>query len=167
MKDSDTISDTEIEDLDIIEAHPSAKGGGFLATIDVSKNNTKILDFDPSAPSYRKVSGGLNIQGECSNERCEAYNKIVFCMIGYVSDYDIISDLKKKNIKCPVCHVEVYPNNYGFLYCEYKIDFTKWENKKKISNSVEGKAGGEFKILSVDSRKAKFTELIFNVTEYP
>ena len=139
LKDEQTLKNYEIEDLDSIEAQPSSRGGGVVFNIiDVSKNNTKVLDFDPDAPSYRTVSSGLNIQGECSNERCEAYNKIVYCMIGFVGDYNILTNLDEGNIKCPVCHNEIYPKNYGFLRCKYKIDFTKWEIiKKKVIRSME------------------------------
>lgn len=166
LKDNRIISDYDIKNLDIIVAHPSPKGGGpGINTIDVSKNNTKILEFDPSAPSYRTVQDGLNIQAECSNERCEAYNKIVYCRIGFVNNYDILANLEKGNIKCPACYNEVYPKNYGFLRCKYKIDFTKWENNKKTSNTVNGEVKSEFKVFSENSGNANFTKLIFNVSE--
>ena len=44
-------------------------GGGFgLNTIEVSKNNTKIIEFDDNAPFYRTVGNGLSIQAICGNE---------------------------------------------------------------------------------------------------
>ncbi len=142
------------------------KGGGpGIDTIDVSKNQTKILQFNPSAPDYRNVASGLNIQAECLNERCEAYQKIVYCIIGFKNNYDILDNLNKGNIKCPVCENEVYPKNYGFLRCKYRIDFTKWENSKKVSNTVYGIAGNEFKIFDENSGNANFTKLIFTVTQ--
>ena len=44
-------------------------GGGFgLNTIEVSRNNTKIIEFDDNAPFYRTVGNGLSIQAICGNE---------------------------------------------------------------------------------------------------
>ena len=165
--DCKTIYDSGIKDLDIIEAHSNLKGGGVspgLHTIDVSKNNTKILEFDPDAPRYRTVHDGLNIQGECSNKSCEAYKKIVYCIVAFTVNYDVLVNLEEGNIKCPSCQEDIYPLNYGFLNCKYKIDFTKWENNKKITDSVKGEAGSKFKVFSKNSGNANFTKLIFTVT---
>ncbi len=167
LEDFQTISDSGIKDLDIIEAHSNLKGGGVspgLYTIDISKNKTKILKFDINAPRYRTVHDGLNIQGKCGNKDCEAHNKIVYCIVAFTINYDIITNLEKGNIKCPACDNDIYPLNYGFLHCKYKIDFTKWENNKKISDSVKGEAGNEFKVFSESSGNANFTKLIFTVT---
>ena len=87
-------------------------GGGFgLNTIDVSKNNTKLIEFDYNAPFYRTVGIGLSIQSICGNER-EAKDKIVYCHIGCVRNYDILNHLS--DIKCPACDNEVYPKIWGF-----------------------------------------------------
>ena len=166
LKGYKTFSDYDIEEDDVIKSSANnVGGGGFgLNTIDVSKNNTKIVEFDYNAPYYRTVGYGLSIQAICGSD-CEAKDKIVYCPIGFVRNYDILQNIGNGNIKCPACKNLIYPKNFGFLRCKYKIDFTKWEGNKPISNSVEGEADEKFKLFSEYSGNANFTKLIFTVTE--
>ena len=166
LKGYKTFSDYDIEEDDvIISSANNIGGGGFgLNTIDVSKNNTKIVEFDYNAPYYRTVGNGLSIQAICGSD-CEAKDKIVYCPIGFVRNYDVLQNVGNGNIKCPACKNLIYPKNFGFLRCKYKIDFTKWEGNKPISNSVEGEADEKFKLFSEYSGNANFTKLIFTVTE--
>ena len=166
LKDDKTFSDYDIEEDDvIISSANNVGGGGFgLNTIDVSKNNTRIVEFDYNAPYYRTVGYGLSIQAICGSD-CEAKDKIVYCPIGFVRNYDVLQNIGNGNIKCPACKNLIYPKNFGFLRCKYKIDFTKWEGNKPISNSVEGEADEKFKLFSEYSGNANFTKLIFTVTE--
>ena len=166
LKGYKTFSDYDIEEEDvIISSANNIGGGGFgLNTIDVSKNNTKIVEFDYNAPYYRTVGNGLSIQAICGSD-CEAKDKIVYCPIGFVRNYDVLQNIGNGNIKCPACKNLIYPKNFGFLRCKYKIDFTKWEGNKPISNSVEGEADEKFKLFSECSGTANFTKLIFTVTE--
>ena len=163
LKDDKTLSYYGIEDDDVICSNRHYEGGGGfgLNTIDVSCNNTRIVEFDKNAPYYRIVGSGLSIQAICGND-CEAKNNIVYSYIGYVKDYDILTNLG--NIKCPACRNPIYPKNFGFLRCKYRIDFTKWENNKSISFFVEGDADDKFKLFSEYSGNANFTKLVFNVT---
>ncbi len=166
LKDDKTFSDYDIEEDDvIISSANNVGGGGFgLNTIDVSKNNTRIVEFVNNAPYYRTVGNGLSIQAICGSD-CEAKDKIVYCPIGFVRNYDVLQNVGNGNIKCPACKNLIYPKNFGFLRCKYKIDFTKWEGNKPISNSVEGEADEKFKLFSEYSGNANFTKLIFTVTE--
>ena len=166
LKDDKTFSDYDIEEgCHITTNDRSMGGGGFgLNTIDVSKNNTRIVEFVNNAPYYRTVGNGLSIQAICGSD-CEAKDKIVYCPIGFVRNYDVLQNVGNGNIKCPACKNLIYPKNFGFLRCKYKIDFTKWEGNKPISNSVEGEADEKFKLFSEYSGNANFTKLIFTVTE--
>lgn len=163
MNNSKTLSYYGIEDGDIIISVYNIVGGGGcfgLNTIDITKNQTRIVEFDPNAPYYRYVLYGLNIQAICGND-CIAKDKIVYCKIGFVRDYNLLNHLG--DIKCPACHNEVYPKNFGFLRCNYKIDYEKWDNYKKKSGTVNGKVGDEFTLFAEYSGNANFTKLIFNI----
>ena len=164
LKNDKTFSDYYIEEDDVIISNAQSVGGGFLDTIDVSKNNTEIVEFDCNAPDYKTVGNGLSIQAICGSD-CEAKDKIVYCPIGFVRNYDVLQNIGNGNIKCPACKNLIYPKNFGFLRCKYKIDFTKWEGNKPISNSVEGEADEKFKLFSEYSGNANFTKLIFTVTK--
>ena len=165
LKNEKTLLDYDIEDDDIITSNDRSGGGGLggfgLNTIDVSKNNVTTLELSYDGPFYRRVGYGLNIQAVCGND-CETKDKEVYCPIGFVDDYDILQNLE--NIRCPACNNEIYPKNFWFWECKYKIDYTKWENNKKESGTVEGEAGEKFKIFSEYSGNANFSKLLFNVT---
>ena len=64
LKEDKTFSDYGIEEGDLIISTYKMRGGGGsfgLNTIDVSKNNTRIVEFDYNAPYYRTVINGLSI----------------------------------------------------------------------------------------------------------
>ena len=54
----------------IIRLMPETRGGaGFgLCTIDVEKNNTRIIELDYKAPPYRSIGYGLSVQAICEND---------------------------------------------------------------------------------------------------
>ena len=117
LKEDKTFSDYGIEEDDLIISTYEMKGGGGsfgLNTIDVSKNNTRIVEFDYNAPYYRRVINGLSIQAICGND-CIAKDKIVYCTIGFVRNYDILQNVGNGNIKCPACGNPIYPKNFKFL----------------------------------------------------
>ena len=144
---------------------PEARGGaGFgLYTIDVEKNNTRIIELDCNAPPHRNIGYGLSVQAICEND-CVLKNQIIYTTLGFVTNYNILSHLN--DIKCPKCQKTVYPKNFGFFRCKYEIEYDKWENNKKKSGSVEGKTGEEFILFSEYSGIATFSKLIFDVVEY-
>ena len=162
-----TFSDYGIEDGDTIVLPPeSIGGGGFgLCTIDVEKNNTRIIEHDGNAPPYRSIGYGLSVQAIYEND-CVLKNQIIYTTLGFVTNYNILSHLN--DIKCPKCQKTVYPKNFGFFQCKYEIEYDKWENNKKISGSIEGKTEKEFILFSEYSGIATFSKLIFDVVEnYP
>ena len=144
---------------------PEARGGaGFgLCTIDVKKNNTRIIELDYKAPHYRRIGYGLSVQAICEND-CVLKNQIIYITLGFVANYNILSHLN--DIKCPKCQKTVYPKNFGFFQCKYEIEYDKWENNKKISGSIEGKSENEFILFSEYSGIATFSKLIFDVMKY-
>ena len=144
---------------------PEPRGGaGFgLCTIDVEKNNTRIIEHDHNAPTYRTIGDGLSVQAICEND-CVLKNQIIYTTLGFVTNYNILSHLN--DIKCPKCQKTVYPKNFGFFQCKYEIEYDKWENNKKKSGSVEGKTGEKFILFSEYSGIATFSKLIFDVVEY-
>ena len=167
LKDEKTLEFYEIEDNDEIEANKISRGGGLpffgIETIDVSKNISKVLKFDKNAPYYRCIINGLNIQSICSNNDCEAYNKVVWVQIGYVNNYDLFQNIEK--IKCPACDKIVVPQNFGFYKCKYKIKYMKSEKMSYSSGEVNGEAGNEFTTFDSSSGTAIFVKLIFDVKE--
>ena len=161
-----TFSDYGIEDGDtiVLPQKSIGGGGGFgLYTIDVEKNNTRIIELDCNAPPHRNIGYGLSVQAICEND-CVLKNQIIYTTLGFVTNYNILSHLN--DIKCPKWQKTVYPKNFGFFQCKYEIEYDKWENNKKISGSIEGKTEKEFILFSEYSGIATFSKLIFDVVEY-
>ena len=148
--------------VSILQISEPVGGGGFgLNTVDVSKNNTRIIELDKNAPFHRIVGEGLSIQAICKNE-CKVKDHIVYCHIGLVRDYDILQHLSE--IKCPSCKKMVYPKNFGFIHCKYAVYYEKWENGKKYAGDVLGKAENEFILFDeYSSGNDNFIRIVFDV----
>ena len=143
--------------------------GGYFLTVDVSKNKTKEYEPGIDGPNYRIARFGLNIESKCKNENCVAYNDVICVQIGYVQNWNLLEHMEEKveKVLCPRCGNMIRPNNYHFLDCFYKIDFIKDEDGKFEKGSVIGKASSnKFKTFDkVESGKAFFVKLVFNVTQ--
>ena len=164
LDDYKTLSDNGVRNNSVIFiSHKGPVGGGCsINVVDVSKNQTRILEFDPNAPFYRRVNYGLNVQAVCSNANCIAYNDCIYCPIGFVSGFNILKNLEQ--IICPACKEEVYPKNFGFLNCKYKAEYTIYKDNSKLEGKVEGEAGEKYKTFDEASGNADFTKLIFTTT---
>ena len=164
LDDCKTLSDNGVSNNSVISISEKGPVGGGCAinVVDVSKNQTRIIEFDPNAPFYRRVDYGLNVQAVCSNPNCKAYNDCIYCPLGFVCSYNIIKNLDQ--IKCPACKEEVYPKNFGFLNCKYKAEYTIYKDNSKMEGEVEGEAGEKYKTFDEASGNADFTKLIFTIT---
>ena len=134
LKDNDTFSFLKIDDLDIIEAHPSSRGGGGIDMADISnEKGLKKCYFSKNAPKWNIITKGLNISGICTNEKCEAYEKEVDCQIG-IGTFDLVRDADR--IKCPICCEEIDPTTCVFDKCQYKFEGKKKDKIKKKTEYV-------------------------------
>ena len=162
LENDKLISDYDLEDGDRIDSFIRMEGGGGmfgLETIDVSKNNTKNIGFGSSGKYYRSVGWGLSIQS-----KCEAYEDTIYVQIGFVTNWDLLKNLKE--VVCPACKKRVKPLNFGFYNCKYEIEYEKDENDEFKEGKVNGVSGEEDYIIfdEYSSGKATFTKLIFNIT---
>ena len=151
----------QVRDIDNVQ------GSGGITTVDISKNNTRIISFSSTAPYYREVCGGLNIMSICKNKNnsCDALNDVIYIKIGFVKNWNLYENLEKK-VKCPVCEGRVKPLNYGFINCNYEIEYEKEVDDGYEDGKVNGKAEeNEFKLFNEsESGTAVFPKLIFNIT---
>ena len=132
LKDNQTFSDLGVEDKDIIEAHPSSKGGGDFGVLMADISNKRGLvegKFNKNANDWNIITTGLNVSGICNNDKCRAYKKLVDCQIG-LGTFDLVRDADR--IKCPICKEEMEPITCYFSECQYKF-----EGKKKINGKTE------------------------------
>lgn len=101
-----------------------------------SLENKKQIGFSKTpktAPAYRRVTSGLNMQGECTNTKCVAIGKTVFIQKG-MGTFNA-GQLKHKS-NCPACHEKIPPeklNNLGFWNCKYEIEGQRADKEDSFS----------------------------------
>lgn len=143
-------------------------GGGFsMIFTDLSKNKTKEIRFSKKAPSYRKITKGINIFGICNFKKCQAYKKEVVVRIKK-KKLDLIKE--RDELFCPECEATIIPKTVGFFLCKFRIYGKKiedgrvkpFENEKDEANNKDS-----FKYFDPElNGEVIVTELIFEVLEY-
>jgi len=142
-------------------------GGIPLMFTDLSKNKTKEIGFSKNAPSYRKVTKGINIFGICNFKKCKAYKKEVVVRIKK-KKLDLIKE--RDELFCPECEATIIPKTVGFYLCKFII-----YGKKLVGVQVERFENEEDEANKKDKLKyfdpelngeVMVTELIFEVLEY-
>ena len=132
LKDDETILTLGIENKDIIYANDSVRGGDDFGIDMADISNEKGLvrcNYGKNAAKWNIIKKGLNVDGICKNEKCEAYNQEVDCPIG-IGSFDLVRYADR--IKCPICNNEIDPTTCVFCECEYKL-----EGKKKLNGKTE------------------------------
>ena len=122
LNESLTVSEAGLDDnanILVIETG-GVKGYGGLPMLfsDVSKNKTKELTLSKRAPSYRKITKGINIFGICKFKKCLAYQKEVVVRIKK-KKFDLIEE--RNDLFCPECETLIVPKTVGFYLCKFKI----------------------------------------------
>ena len=142
-------------------------GGIPLMFTDLSKNKTKEIGLSKKAPSYRKVTKGINIFGICNFKKCKAYKKEVVVRIKK-KKLDLIKE--RDELFCPECEATIIPKTVGFYLCKFMI-----YGKKLVDDQVERFEKEEDEANKKDSLKyfdpelngeVTVIELIFEVLEY-
>ena len=129
LKDSLLLSDYNVISNSVINCEYINNGGNFNF-IDVNNiNGIKKIPIGKKVSRWKKYVPGLNLEGKCTNETCEAYNKKVICQIGY-TDYNFDNVKEDNKIICPICKNKVIPLSCGFSKCIFKISGKRIINEK-------------------------------------
>jgi hypothetical protein len=134
---------------------------------DISKQISEQIYFSSTAPSYRKVTKGINICGICKYKKCNAYNKEVIAPLENVKIFNLIDE--RENLECPECGALIVPKTLCFYLCEYKIKGRKLDNEKLDKFEFNGKANKKdsAQYYSPDKNgETKITELIIEIIKY-
>ncbi|UJR17083.1 hypothetical protein I4U23_003980 [Adineta vaga] len=129
----DTLSSYGVENNSALETFDGSKtsrsdisclGSKF---VDVSNSkDMKKVNWSKSAPLWRKSRRGLCLEGNCTNNTCDAYQRRVVIPIGY-KKFDLLTDPDEKTTTCPVCKQYVQPETCGFNNCWWKFEGKKQE----------------------------------------
>ena len=151
-------------------SNPGEIKGGFICDMtftDLSQNKTKEIGFSPYAPSYRRVTKGINIFGICHCKYCKAYKMEVVVNI-YKREFDLIKE--RDSLFCPECQSPIIPKTVGFYLCRYQISGKKIENNRieKFMNPIdEATNSNSVKYFDPDSNgEVMMIDLKIEVLEY-
>ncbi|ORY38401.1 hypothetical protein BCR33DRAFT_682469 [Rhizoclosmatium globosum] len=121
LSDYNITSETTIHLVLRLRGGGVAMGTGF---VDVSSGGPESVEFSDKAPEWRLAGYGLNVEGVCENETCEAYQCQVISPQGF-GVFDIQVDENKS--RCPQCYGSVTPAECGFYDCEYRFAGMKFD----------------------------------------
>ena len=80
--------------------------------------------FSSTAPAWRQVTRGLNLEGICTNTACEARNQLVICPVG-MGETEIVS----YHARCPMCHETIEATSCGFSSCTFAFEGLKQDGE--------------------------------------
>jgi len=83
-------------------------------------------EFSDKAPSWRTIESGINFEGVCKNDQCQAYQKSVLSP----KKFGMFS-VGKLKVSCPQCMKEITPTRCGFYDCYYEFEGELEDGKKE------------------------------------
>lgn len=118
--DEDPLASADRENTNLASTE-NGLGMAPLAFNNFSK--TEAIPFDSAAPVWRAVEEGLNFEGTCPNEKCDARNKVV-CDPKGIGIFSLNEECVKAT--CPSCHEPIVDvTNCIFWNCVYTIEGVK------------------------------------------
>lgn len=82
----------------------------------------KFRGFGATAPEYRRIASGLNLEGKCSNPNCIACDKLCWANIGFSPKEGFQIGKLLFSVRCPICSEKINPTSIvscGFYKCSY------------------------------------------------
>ena len=131
----------------------------------ILRNFQKLENYDLNAPSYRKVSDGLNLFIYCLNDNCKNNNKYFTIFKGYGS-FNIFHCLNE--IKCPFCDLnKISLRNLGMINAKWKYKgFLKGVKESKISGDGYTLENGKLYIIKEIIFENHFQSLYMEIELY-
>ena len=85
-----------------------------------------------SAPDWRELGGGINVDGQCTNKKCACYKQTVVWRFGYG-----VLDFLHCQPVCPICNTPFAPDRPLFLNCVWYVEFIRQKGVyKQLSKEV-------------------------------
>jgi hypothetical protein len=145
-----TLHDFGVERDSTLHLVTRLRGGGtdVPASIEFSdlqnQKALKVLNWSKTAPVWRIVDKGLNLEGKCTNKACPGNGQLVICRKGFVA-----VNLSKEQGTCPICKQGVQVKTCSFTSCMWM-----YEGRKAITKSSPSRG------LELSRRRSKVTNLL-------
>jgi hypothetical protein len=110
-------------------AKPRSRGIG-VTFADISKGLDQF-EWSTSAPKWCIATGGLNFEGKCTNESCQAYQQTVIIQLGY-GTFNLCREPEDSNI-CPMCKTK---SEEDVTACWLTRCCLTWEGEKYVDVSA-------------------------------
>jgi len=153
------------------------RGGACVMGFDFAtlRHGTETV-FNDTAPAYRVIGHGFNLEGKCENAECEASGKRVWSKIGFkhaANAQGRTDDLVGFNIgsvihkaPCPLCHQFLDSESIvscGFYKCEYKYEGYAKGEKEAIKGGNRVANDGAFEYHDGIANAQHWTHLVIEV----
>lgn len=122
------------------------------------------VPLSQEAEDWREIIPGLNMEGTCTNEKCEAKDQRVFDKKGFVT-FELPDDLK--NVCCPMCKEQLGKvTTSAFWDCDFSIIGTKEGQTKStpITGSATKKEAKSFKDSTLENCLIEWKYLTITAT---
>jgi hypothetical protein len=151
----------------VVQLNRNIGGDCAMNFTDLSKQIIEEIYFSSQAPSYRKVSKGINICGKCKCRKCPAFKKEVVVPKANVKEFNLIKE--RYNIECPECGSIIASETLCFYLCEYKIKGRKIVDTGLSPFEFSGKASKKECVQYFSPNKngeATFADLTVEIINY-
>jgi len=132
LEDHRTVLDYEILRETCLHLVLGLRGGGSsgIAMADLTADSGRDRSFSLSAPTWRCVSQGVSLGGDCTNAKCDAHgHEFLATNLGRV-----VRVWPSTKVTCPACCTKVKPNGSVFMWdTAYNVVGTKANGRRATS----------------------------------
>eukprot|EP01026_Neomeris_dumetosa_P037736 TRINITY_DN305_c1_g1_i4.p1 TRINITY_DN305_c1_g1~~TRINITY_DN305_c1_g1_i4.p1 ORF type:complete len:368 (-),score=20.50 TRINITY_DN305_c1_g1_i4:363-1466(-) len=165
LEDGRRLIDYKIKREDTIHIVLRLCGGGLCGIdfADVSNDQSlQQLEYSQSAPNWRHARDGINVEGYCQNNDCEAFKKCVIDPQGF-GQIDIISH----HFKCPMCSQQIKPVTCGLANCEWTYIGKKARESQLVKGKYERSSREKYERFNEVGNMVQWIHLVFVARESP
>ncbi len=136
LEDHKRLRDYKIEKESTLHLVLRLRGGGMPFN---TFEKPKQAELSDTAPDWRLITSGINLEGTCENKECKAYGCLVWIRIGFKTitlneappAYSEDDPPAYPQFACPMCRDGVEVKNVGFFNCAWTIDGVDKTNATK------------------------------------